>query len=60
MRQYTRREFERILVSNGFHHNRTNGSHIIYTNNQGNHISFPRSIKNVIARRLIKENNLII
>lgn len=57
-KQYTRREFIKIVESNGFYYNRRNGSHSIYINNEGRHISIPKNIKNVIIRRLIKENNL--
>lgn len=59
MKQYTFREFIKLVERNGFHYNRNNGSHFIYTNNEGRHISIPKNLKNVIARRLIKENNLI-
>lgn len=57
-KQYTRREFIKIAESNGFYYNRCNGSHSIYINNGGRHISIPKNIKDVIIRRLIKENNL--
>lgn len=46
-KQYTRREFIKMVESNGFYYDRCNGSHSIYIN-----------IKDVIIRRLIKENNL--
>ena len=58
MRQYTSREFIKIVARNGFHYDRHNGDHAIYVNNNGNHISVPKKLKCVIARRLIKENNL--
>ena len=57
-KQYKRREFIKIVESNGFYYNRGNGSHSIYINNGGRHISIPKNIKDVIIRRLIKENNL--
>lgn len=57
-KQYTRREFIKIVESNGFYYNRYNGSHAIYVNSEGRHISIPKNIKDVITRRLIKENNL--
>lgn len=57
-KQYTRREFIKIVESKGFYYNRCNGSHSIYINNEGRHISIPKNIKDVIIRRLIKENNL--
>ena len=58
MRQYTSREFIKIVEMNGFHYSRHNGSHAIYVNDDGRHISIPRNLECVIARRLIKENNL--
>lgn len=60
MRQYTQREFIRIVKDNGFLYSRHNGDHAIYVNDKGRHISIPRNLECVIARRLIKENNLII
>lgn len=58
MRQYTHREFVRLVRQNGFEYIRSKGSHDIYYNNKGRHISIPQTLVNVIARRLIKENNL--
>lgn len=59
MRQYTQREFIRICAANGFYYSRYNGDHAIYVNDKGRHISIPKNLKCVIARRLIKENNLV-
>ena len=58
MRQYTQREFIKICIANGFYYSRYNGSHAIYVNDGGRHISIPSNLESVIARRLIKENNL--
>ena len=58
MRQYTSREFIKIVEFNGFYYSRHNGDHTIYVNNNGRHISIPKNLECVIARRLIKENNL--
>lgn len=58
MIQYTNKEFNRILNNNGFSYVRTKGSHHIYYNSDGKHISIPRCIRCVIAQRIIKENNL--
>ena len=58
MKQYTSKEFIRIIKRNGFHYDRHNGSHSIYVNDAGRHISIPQKLECVIARRLIKENNL--
>lgn len=59
MRQYTSKEFIKIVEFNGFYYNRCNGDHAIYRNaKSGRHISIPKNLECVIARRLIKENNL--
>jgi predicted RNA binding protein YcfA (HicA-like mRNA interferase family) len=58
MRQYTHREFVKILIANGFYYDRHNGDHAIYLNDAGRHISIPMKLESVIARRLIKENSL--
>lgn len=58
MKQYTQKEFIRIVKRNGYNYNRHNGDHAIYINNKGKHISIPQKLECVIARRLIKENNL--
>lgn len=58
MKQYTNKEFEKLLKENGFVYIRTKGSHHIYYNNSGKHISIPKTLNSVIARRLCKENNL--
>ena len=57
MKQYTRKEFIRILVDNGYHYDRHSGDHYIYTKDK-RHISIPETLQCVIARRLIKEYNL--
>lgn len=58
MRQYTKRQFIRIVEKNGYYYSRNNGSHSIYVNKEGKHISIPLSMNMCITRRLIKENNL--
>lgn len=58
MKQYTSREFIKIVQSNGFYYLRHNGDHAIYRNSKGKHISIPKKLECVIARRLIKENQL--
>ena len=60
MRQYISREFIKIVEFNGFYYNRHRGDHAIYVNDKGRHISIPKNLECVIARRLIKENNLVI
>ena len=58
MKQYTLREFIKIVKFNGFWYDRHNGDHAIYMNDKGRHISIPKNLECVIARRLIKENSL--
>lgn len=58
MRQFTTKEFIKVVEKNGYYYSRNNGSHQIYVNSEGRHISIPKAIECVIARRLIKENNL--
>ena len=50
MRQWTSREFIKVL--------KKNGDHYIYVNESGRHISIPQKLECVIAKRLIKEHNL--
>lgn len=59
MKQYTRREFVKLVRQNGFEYVRSRGGHDIYYNKEGRHISIPYTLVDVIARRLIRENNLI-
>lgn len=58
MKQWKLREFLRVLEKNGYYYSRHNGDHHIYVNKSGRHISVPQRLVEVIARRLIKENNL--
>ena len=60
LKQWKHNEFEKILKKNGFLYDRSKGSHSIFTNGDGRHISVPKSMNSVIIERLIKENNLII
>ena len=60
MKQFTSREFIKIVKLNGYFYNRSNRGHDIFINDNGDHISIPNHLECVIARRLIKENNLII
>ena len=58
MRQFTQREFIKIVKNNGFQYSRSTGDHSIYINDKGRHISIPNHLKSVVALRLIKENSL--
>lgn len=57
MKQYTQREFIRVVQKNGYLYSRHSGDHAIYVKDS-RHISIPQKLECVIARRLIKENNL--
>ena len=59
MRQYTSREFIKIVEFHRFYYDRHNGDQAIYVNDKGRHIIMAKKLECVIARRLIKENNLI-
>ena len=60
MLEWDKKDFVRMLKKNGYtlNKNRGKGGHSVFINDVGNHISVPLRIKAVIARRLIKENNL--
>lgn len=60
LKQWSGREFQKILRNNGYEPMRTCGSHVIYKNTYGNTISVPKGEPNkMLTRRLIKENNLV-
>lgn len=44
MKQYTKKEFVRILHNNKFFFDKNSGGHTIYTNKNGKHISIPNKI----------------
>ncbi len=53
------REFEPILLRNGFRLARTNGSHFVYINrNTHKHISVNKDLNRMVRERLIKEYEL--
>lgn len=58
MQQWTYVEFCRMIKKNGFYYMRTNGSHSIFINKEGRHMSVPKKLNCILANRLIKENNL--
>ena len=58
-KQYSRREFVRILLNNGFTYQRQTGGHAIYKDKRQREISIPSGEPNkMMCKRLIKENNL--
>jgi len=61
MKNYSRKEFERILIDNGYSQVRKNGDHIIWKKDNVQCIAVPRHRLNfMICKRLIKKNNLIL
>ncbi len=59
MRDFSYKECSRILRANGFECDHTRGSHAIWKNARGKHISIKVTEVNCcIWRRLVKENNL--
>lgn len=58
VKPYTKKEFEKLLVNNGFSLQRVKGSHFIYKKGT-DLISIPKNLNKMISRRLIKEYHLI-
>lgn len=53
------REFEPLLLKNGFVYKRTKGSHSIYENPKTHRtITINKDLNRMVRERLIKENNL--
>lgn len=60
-REWTTREFQKMLRKSGFKPERFSGSHCIYVDDSGRSISIPegrKMINRMMAQRLIKEFNL--
>lgn len=58
MKNYSAKEFEKLLSDNGWTYDHQTGDHKIYYKN-GKHVSVPIRKKNpMLFRRLIKENGL--
>lgn len=54
------REFEPILLRNGYRFARCNGSHFIYMNRTSHKIiAVNKDLNKMVRERLIKENNLV-
>ena len=60
MKRYTKFEFNKILISNGFVLERQSGGHLIYKRAGTETCVIPQVIQEPIARRLIKEHKLIL
>lgn len=59
-KEYTERDFNRLLKANGYSLARQKGDHNTYVNDKGNSITVVggRTMSRMVYRRLIKENNL--
>lgn len=57
---YTYKDFKKILKKNGYLLVRKRGDHFIYKNYKGNTISINLRLNPMVARRLIKENRLLV
>lgn len=63
MRQYTFHQFVQIIEANGYDYVRCNGDHVIYKRRGAQRtivLAKKKHINPCIARRLIKENELIV
>lgn len=58
MKSYSKREFTRLLNTNGYEFIRCNGSHFIYKR-ENETITVPKNLNQMICRRLIKEHCLL-
>lgn len=58
MKRWTCRGFKRLLKANDYTLVRSNGSHFVYHSRDGNTISINKDLNPMVAKRLIKENNL--
>ena len=58
---YNKRDIERILKNNGFTLHHQKGSHMVYKNTSGKHITIGCCKYNkMVMQRLIKENSLVV
>lgn len=59
-KEYTERDFERLLKANGYSLDRQKGDHNIWTNGKNTiSITAGKPPNRMVIRRIIKENNLI-
>lgn len=52
-------KFSKMLEENGYGVKRKSGSHYIYGNDKGETIVINNHLNRMVARRIIKENNLV-
>ena len=58
-RTYSDKEIRQIMHKNNYKPVRQKGSHVIYENDEGNHITIRvNKCNKMVFRRMIKENNL--
>lgn len=55
----TYKQMCKLLKRNGYKLNRFNGDHAIYVKNGCNHVSVSFKLNPMVARRIIKENDLL-
>ena len=55
---YSTKEFQKILINNGFSFDRCRGDHMIYKRGNGETVTINKNINKMVARRLLKEHNL--
>jgi len=60
MQDWSIKQFSKVLKQNDFFLDRVSGGHFVYVHADGRHISVPKNIIGPMAKRLIKENNLIV
>ena len=58
MKQWNLKMLIKVVENNGYKLNRYSGSHMIYKNNNGKHISVPRNLKCVTAQKIVKKYKL--
>lgn len=61
IKQWSVKDFQKLLSKNGYVFIRQTGSHAHYINAESDHIGFPicsKEVNMMLARRLIKEHNL--
>ena len=52
-------KFSKMLEENGYSVKRKKGSHYIYGNDKGGTIVINSHLNRMVARRIVKENNLV-
>ena len=58
MKQYSFKEFCKLLRKNGYELNRSKGDHFVYKNSERT-VVVNKNLNRMVCQRLIKENNLV-